>query len=55
MEKLTTIAWVLILAVFVYFIYTIYTKAREKKESSFLSIDGSYYMVPQWQDSWPLN
>ena len=31
----------------------VYKNGYKKSESSYLYLDGSYYINPQWQDSWP--
>ena len=57
MKKKEIIVALLLITVIVVLWKIVYRNgyAKKDKENSFLSIDGTYYMVPQWQDSWPLN
>lgn len=49
-KNLIVIALLIIVIVILWKI--VYKDGYAKKESGFYSLDGSWYMVPQWQDSW---
>ena len=51
-NKSAIIVIAILIIIIVVFWKIVYKNGYAKKESGYYSIDGSWYMVPQWQDSW---
>lgn len=54
MKNKNLIYCIVILAIIVVVLWKlVYKNGFKKNESSYLYLDGSYYLKPEWQDSWP--